>query len=185
MTDVLEEESVKKVRAALEAGGVPTDVFVLDVAASAPNKAAKELDCDPGAVVQSLVYLVGNRFALALIAGDHRCVESSLGPAFFIEGAVRPAEEGETKFATGFPPGGVAPIGLARKIPVVIDRSLKRFETIFVAAGHPKAVFPTTVEDLKRLTGGLVSYAVAESRSGKTAAGPPPRTRANKVADRT
>jgi prolyl-tRNA editing enzyme YbaK/EbsC (Cys-tRNA(Pro) deacylase) len=184
VTDVLEEESVKKVRAALEAAGMPTDVLVLDAAANTPAKAAKELDCEPGAVVQSLVYLVGKSFALALIAGDHRCVEGNLGPAFFIEGTVRPAEEGEIKFATGFPSGGVAPVALARKIPVVIDRSLKRFETVFVAAGHPKAVFPTTVDDLKRLTGGLVSYAVAEPRSGKAAVGPPPRTRVNKVANR-
>jgi len=75
---------------------------------------------------------------------------------------VRKAEAGEVKFATGFSIGGVAPVGLTRKLPVVIDRSLKRFETVYAAAGHPHAVFPTTVEELKRLTGGIVSYAVAE-----------------------
>lgn len=162
MNEILEHEGVQRVRAALQASGAGSDVIVLDDTARTAEDAAKALGVELGAIVKSLVFLVGNRFALALIAGDHRCVEAKLAPVLFIQGDVRKAEAGEVKFATGFTIGGVAPIGLTRKLPVVIDRSLKRFETVYAAAGHPHAVFPTTVEELKRLTGGIVSYAIAE-----------------------
>jgi len=43
----------------------------------------------------------------------------------------------------------------------VIDHSLKRFETVYAAAGHPHCVFPASVSELKRMTGGIVSYNIA------------------------
>ena len=57
----------------------------------------------------------------------------------------------------------MSPAGRKTELPTVIDVSLKRFETVYAAAGHPHCVFPTTVTALKRLTGGIVSYAIAES----------------------
>ena len=56
----------------------------------------------------------------------------------------------------------MSPAGRKSELPTVIDVSLKRFETVYAAAGHPHCVFPTTVDGLKRLTGGIVSYAIAE-----------------------
>jgi len=164
VNEILEHEGVQRVRVALQSAGAAAEVIVLDATARTAEDAAKALGVELGAIVKSLVFQVGNRFALALVAGDHRCVEAKLAPVLFIQGAVRKAEAGEVKFATGFSIGGVAPVGLARSLPVVIDRSLKRFETLYAAAGHPHAVFPTTVEELKRLTGGIVSYAIAEPR---------------------
>jgi hypothetical protein len=37
--------------------------------------------------------------------------------------------------------GGVAPIGHAEPIETIVDENLLRFDTIWAAAGHPKAVF--------------------------------------------
>ena len=79
------------------------------------------------------------------------------------------AEAGEVRFATGFAIGGVAPVGLARKLPCVLDRSLKRFETVFAAAGHPNCIFPTTVDWLKAMTGAIVSYNISAEETAPTA----------------
>ena len=59
-------------------------------------------------------------------------------------------------------PAALAPVALALELPTVIDVSLKRFETVYAAARHPSCVFPLSVPELKRLTGGIVSYAVAD-----------------------
>ena len=65
--------------------------------------------------------------------------------------------------ATGFAIGGVSPVGLASRLPCAIDASLGRFATLWAAAGHPHCVFPTTAEELRRLTGGTLSPAVARA----------------------
>ena len=98
---------------------------------------------------------------LALIAGDHVCLPENLPRALNLEGEVRKTDAEEVKAATGFSIGGVAPVALALDLPVVIDVSLKRFDALYAAAGHPHCVFPTTVGELKKLTGGIVSYNIA------------------------
>ena len=56
--------------------------------------------------------------------------------------------------ATGFVIGGMAPVGQLRPIRTLIDVSLARYDTVWAAAGHPRAVFATTYDELLRITGG-------------------------------
>jgi len=57
--------------------------------------------------------------------------------------------------------GGVAPLGHPRPLPIAIDDSLARFETVYAAAGHPFCVFPTTAFELSLLTGGPIVKGIA------------------------
>lgn len=159
---LLERAAVKRVVAALHQGNAAGAVRELSETARTAADAAKALGVAEGAIVKSLVFTVGDRFVLALIAGDHRCRADQLPRAFFLKGAVGKPDAELVRAVTGFTIGGVAPIGLPQPLPTVIDASLKRFETVYAAAGHPHCVFPATVAELKRLTGGLMSYAVAE-----------------------
>ena len=52
--------------------------------------------------------------------------------------------------ATGFAIGGVPPLGHDRELPTLVDVSLRRFETVWCAAGTPHAVFSVRTEDLLR-----------------------------------
>ena len=170
MNDLLEHEGVKRVRAALAAAKHPTDVLTLKETAATAKDAARAVGCELGAIVKSLVFLVENRFVLVLVAGDRVCLPDNLPRALDLKGPARKAEAGEVRFATGFAIGGVAPVGLARKLPCVLDRSLKRFETVFAAAGHPNCIFPTTVDWLKAMTGAIVSYNISAEETAPAAA---------------
>ena len=55
---------------------------------------------------------------------------------------------------TGFTIGGVAPVALLHPVETVVDISLSRYEQVWAAAGHPYTVFPTSYDELLRLTGG-------------------------------
>ena len=85
-------------------------------------------------------------------------------PCLNLEGDVRKADADEVQAASGFSIGGVAPVGLTLELPMVIDVSLKRFQILYAAAGHPRCVFSVTVSELKHLTKGIVSYNIAEPR---------------------
>ncbi len=160
-TSRLDKNTVKRVRQALGDAGLQDTVRELDDTARSAAEAAWALGVEQGAIVKSLVFTVGNRYVLALVAGDHQCREDQLPKIFQLDGdVIRPAAD-LVRAVTGFSIGGVSPAGLVAPLPTVIDASLKRFEKVYAAAGHTHCIFETSVDDLKTLTGGLVSYAVA------------------------
>jgi prolyl-tRNA editing enzyme YbaK/EbsC (Cys-tRNA(Pro) deacylase) len=59
--------------------------------------------------------------------------------------------------ATGFPIGGVAPVGHPAPLTTVVDRHLASYDALWAAAGTPHSVFPTTYDELVRLTGGTAA----------------------------
>lgn len=156
----LENEPVKRVRAALTLAGLEDSVRELDATARSAEDAAASIGCELGAIVKTLVFAIDQRMIMALVAGDHTCMEQALGPALNLKGDVRRPQASEIKGVTGFTIGGIPPIGLAHPLPVVIDRSLKRFDRVFAAAGHPHCIFECDVATLGRLTGGIISAAI-------------------------
>jgi len=168
----LERETVKRVRGALLDAGLTDTVIELKETARTAEDAAASVDCELGAIVKSLVFAIDRRLVMALVAGDHQCNQDNLPKALFLEGEVRRPDAGEVKGATGFTIGGVAPIGMLHPLPMVIDRSLKRFETLYAAAGHPHCVFPVAFDDLARMTGGTVSWGIASPIDPGVSSGP-------------
>ena len=165
----LDSKPVKKVRQALLAAGLEDTVVELDESARTAAEAAEALNVEPGAIVKSLVFLIGETPVMALMAGDRQCKADALPRVLALDaaaaeagGEVRAGTADEVRAATGFAIGGVPPVGLASEMPVAIDVGLKRFETVYAAAGHPNCVFATSVSELKQLTGCIVSYAIAE-----------------------
>jgi prolyl-tRNA editing enzyme YbaK/EbsC (Cys-tRNA(Pro) deacylase) len=158
----IDQPSVRRVAAALAAAGLTTEIIELAASGRTAVEAAAALGVDVGAIVKSLVFVIDGDPVMALVSGDRRCREEALPSAFGRDGGhVARANAAEVRAATGFAIGGVAPIGLTRRLDVVIDASLRRFETLYAAAGHPHCVFPTTLSQLLTLTRGRVSEAIA------------------------
>ena len=60
----------------------------------------------------------------------------------------RPASAEEARAGTGFAIGGIPPLGHDRPLETLIDESLRRFDTVWCAAGTPFAVFETGTDAL-------------------------------------
>ncbi|HEY9081523.1 YbaK/EbsC family protein [Magnetovibrio sp.] len=159
----LELETVKRVRKALADVGRADAVIELADSARTAAEAAQALGVEQGAIAKTLVFTVGNRYVVALVAGDHQCNEEQLPKVFHLQGDVVKPSADLVRAVTGFSIGGVSPVGQVSKLPTAIDASLKRFDKIYAAAGHPHCVFETSVDELKTLTNGLVSYAVGKA----------------------
>lgn len=50
--------------------------------------------------------------------------------------------------------GGVAPIGHPAPLRTIVDTDLAQFDEVWAAGGHPHYVFPTSFDELVRITGG-------------------------------
>jgi prolyl-tRNA editing enzyme YbaK/EbsC (Cys-tRNA(Pro) deacylase) len=156
----LANRSVRRVSEALAAAGAAGRVVELDATARSAADAAAALGVPVGAIVKSLVFAVADQPVLALVAGDRRCATAALGTSLGLAGPVERASAERVRAATGFAIGGVPPVAHQSPLPTAIDASLGRFPTIWAAAGHPHCVFPTTLDELARLTGGTVSEAL-------------------------
>jgi prolyl-tRNA editing enzyme YbaK/EbsC (Cys-tRNA(Pro) deacylase) len=54
---------------------------------------------------------------------------------------------------TGQTIGGVAPVGHPTPVPTYLDRALAAHAVVWAAAGHAHAVFDTTYDELRTITG--------------------------------
>jgi prolyl-tRNA editing enzyme YbaK/EbsC (Cys-tRNA(Pro) deacylase) len=129
-----------RVAEALAAAGL--DVTVVEHAESSrtAEEAAATAGCELGQIVKSLVFVDGDGPVLVLCAGDRRVDAAGLG--------VRRAKPDQVREATGFAIGGVPPIGHPRPLRTLVDASLRRFATVWCAAGTPNAVFEVRTEAL-------------------------------------
>lgn len=66
--------------------------------------------------------------------------------------------------------GGVAPIGHPARLRTIADIDLGNFDEVWAAGGHPHDVFPTSFDELVRITGGTPAGVGAACRSGNGAA---------------
>jgi prolyl-tRNA editing enzyme YbaK/EbsC (Cys-tRNA(Pro) deacylase) len=148
--------SAQKVQDALAARGFTNEILELAQTTRTAADAAAALGCDVGQIVKSLVFRARNsgRAVLVVASGTNRVDLARLGA--LLEEGVEKADAEFVREQTGFAIGGVPPIGHAHPLVTFIDEDLRRFPSIFAAAGHPNAVFPLTPDELVRMTGGRV-----------------------------
>tara|TARA_Y100001970_G_scaffold107928_1_gene134991 strand:- start:144 stop:623 length:480 start_codon:yes stop_codon:yes gene_type:complete len=153
MENILEKESVQRVKKILHEFDQNLKIKVLDSSARTANDAAKSLNCKVGAIVKSLLLRTNKDFILCLVSGDKRCSLNKV-KKIINNKDVSMANAEQVKDQTGFSIGGVSPIGHLEKINILVDKSLSRFENIYAAAGHPNSIFKITYKQLLNLTNG-------------------------------
>ena len=154
MNKLLSNETVMRVDKILNNFDSNIKVIVLDTTARTAKDAANSLNCELGAIVKSLVFRSEHEFFVCLVAGDKRCSLNKL-KKILNKKDVSMANAIQVKENTGFSIGGVAPVGHLRKLNIIVDKSLSRFQYVYAAAGHPDCVFKITFTELVKLTAGL------------------------------
>ena len=152
---LLDNVAVKRVEKSLTEFDDKLKIIVLDNTARTALDAASSLGCEVGAIVKSLLLKTENSFALFLVAGDKKASLNKIKKLLKIKDASM-ASADEVKNVTGFSIGGVSPIGHIKKIDIFIDESLKRFTSLFAAAGHPNCIFEIDFNNLQKITKGSI-----------------------------
>jgi Cys-tRNA(Pro) deacylase len=152
---LLDKEPVQRVVNIIKEFNPAHKVIILDTSARTAIDAASSLNCEVGSIVKSLLFKTEKTFILCLISGDKKASLNKLKKELKTKD-VAMASANEVKEITGFTIGGVSPIGHLNKIEILIDKSLKRFNSLFAAAGHPHCVFKTNFDDLQKITNGSI-----------------------------
>jgi prolyl-tRNA editing enzyme YbaK/EbsC (Cys-tRNA(Pro) deacylase) len=161
--------AAQRVQDALAALGLDRTIVELAVDARTSQQAADALGVQVAQIAKSLVFTVNGSPVLVIASGVNRVDEAKLGA--LAGGRVRRADPETVRQATGYAIGGVPPVAHQSTLPVYIDQDLRRYETIYAAAGVPECVFPLTAEELVRITGGREVDVRQEPAAPKGAAG--------------
>jgi prolyl-tRNA editing enzyme YbaK/EbsC (Cys-tRNA(Pro) deacylase) len=144
---------VAEVEQLLRAAGAAGAVRELPGSARTAAAAAAQLGVEVGAIANSLVFDVGGEPLLVLTSGAHRVDEGLVADLLGVPAITRATPEFVRRH-TGQAIGGVAPLGHPAPIGTLVDVELARHPQVWAAAGHPHTVFPTSYDELLRLTEG-------------------------------
>ncbi|MCF8529967.1 MAG: YbaK/EbsC family protein [Candidatus Nanopelagicales bacterium] len=153
MSETTEQQSVIHVRRTLHLLGARGEVRRLDDSARTAQEAAAALGIEVGQIASSLIFLADGKPVLVIASGKHR-VNTTTVAAILAVSDVTKATADDVRQATGFAIGGVAPVGHPEPLPTIIDIALSHYDEVWAAGGHPHYVFPTSYDELLRITAG-------------------------------
>ena len=127
--------SVEKVRAYLTPYGVAQRIRELEVSSATVELAAAALGVAPARIAKTLSFKVGERPILVVAAGDARIDNSKYKHFFGVKARMLTPEEAVERI--GHAVGGVCPFGIDNPaVTTYLDVSLRRFDTVYPAAGN-------------------------------------------------
>ncbi|WP_020664985.1 YbaK/EbsC family protein [Amycolatopsis benzoatilytica] len=147
--------ATQNVQNALETAGAAGQARTLPQSTRTAAEAADALGCEVGAIANSLVFMADGQPLLVLTSGAHRVDVEALAARLGRE-RIRRAKPDEVRAATGQVIGGVSPVGHPAPVETVVDEALRRYPQLWAAAGTPNSVFPTSFDELVRITEGAV-----------------------------
>ncbi|MBQ2976036.1 MAG: YbaK/EbsC family protein [Clostridia bacterium] len=140
--------SLDAVKAALKAFDLENRVRTFNVSSATVELAAQALDVIPARIAKTLSFLAKDGSCIILVAAGDARVDNGKFKAYFGEKAkMLPLEMVEEK--TGHPVGGVCPFAVKEGAKIYLDESLRRFDTIFPAAGTAQSAVELHCEELE------------------------------------
>ena len=140
----------KRVRRFLSDRHIEVEVVEMDESTRTSKMAADALGCEVAQIAKSIVF-INDGAAVIVISGDKRVDVKRLSQ--ILGHNVSVADADLVRRNTGYVIGGVPPFPHSEGVKVLLDRSLKRFEEVWTAAGTPNSVMKIKVETLKRIIG--------------------------------
>jgi Cys-tRNA(Pro) deacylase len=113
--------------------------------------AAREVGCDLGAIVKTLVFQADDGPVLLLVSGSNR-VDVEAAASEVGVSKLGKADADQAREATGFSIGATPPFGHATELPIFMDEDLLQYAEVWAAGGRTDTVFPLPPKDLARAT---------------------------------
>ncbi|WP_119678052.1 YbaK/EbsC family protein [Indioceanicola profundi] len=157
--------SAQRIQNLLNDLGHPVHVVEYTVMTRTAAEAAAVIGCDVGQIAKSIIFRTreSSRPVLVVASGMNRVNEAVVGRRLADRIGGERLVKADPEFvrtSTGFPIGGVAPVGHTVPPITLFDQDLLKFETVYAAAGTPNSIFAITPEALLRLTGGVTGEVV-------------------------
>ena len=148
--------SIEKVRAHFKPLGIEERIREFDVSSATVELAAVAVGVEGARIAKSLSFKVEDQPIIIVVAGDAK-VDNSRYKAQFHTKAKMLTHEGAHELI-GHDVGGVCPFALPEDVKVYLDVSMKRFETVFPAAGSSNSAVEMTCDELERYASNFAAW---------------------------
>ena len=139
--------SFEKAEEYLKSKGMEDHIIVLNESSATVDEAAHALGVEPAMIAKTLSVLQGENLVLIVTEGTARLDNHKYKSLFHIKAKMIPYDEVEKYI--GHAPGGVCPFGVNEGVEIWLDESLKKFETVYPAAGNGHTAVRLTVDELE------------------------------------
>ena len=128
-------ESIPPVSIVLTELSIPHRVFVHEGPVRSLEQAAAERGQQPSQIVRSILFRLGaGEYALVLVAGPQQISWKALRQHFG-RSRLTMADRDDVQSITGYPIGAVAPFGIPRELPVLVDKSVLAQAEVSMGSG--------------------------------------------------
>lgn len=143
--------AIEKVKAYFSRWHIDNRIQEFEVSSATVELAAIALKCEPERIAKTLSFMVNGQAVLIVAAGDARIDNQKYKEKFAVKAKMLTPEEVEE--LVGHAVGGVCPFGINDGVPVYLDQSLKRFETVFPACGSSNSAIELSIPELEHYSG--------------------------------
>ena len=148
--------SIQKVRAYFEQFGIADRIREFSVSSATVDLAAVAVGVEGARIAKSLSFKVGDEPIIIVVAGDTKVDNSRYKAQFHTKTKMLTHEEAHELI--GHDVGGVCSFALPENVKVYLDVSLKRFATVFPAAGSDNSAIELTCEELEKYSSNFVEW---------------------------
>jgi prolyl-tRNA editing enzyme YbaK/EbsC (Cys-tRNA(Pro) deacylase) len=138
--------SIEKVRKYLAQWGKEDEVREFDVSSATVELAALALGTEEKRIAKTLAFASGEGAILVVAAGDAKIDNRSFKDTFKMKAKMLTPDK--LYELTGHKVGGVCPFAIPKEVPIYLDESLKRFESVYPACGTANSAIKLGVEEL-------------------------------------
>jgi prolyl-tRNA editing enzyme YbaK/EbsC (Cys-tRNA(Pro) deacylase) len=144
--------SIEKVRAYFKDLGLEDRIQEFDVSSATVDLAALAVGVEGARIAKTLSFKLGERILLIVCAGDAKVDNRRYKDRFHAKASMLSHDEAST--LVGHAVGGVCPFAVNPGVEVYLDESMKRFDTVFPAAGSGNSAIEMTCPELEKYSGG-------------------------------
>lgn len=143
--------SIEKVRTYFAQFGREGDIREFEVSSATVELAAQAVGVEPARIAKTLSFLVEAKCVLVVCAGDTKIDNAGFKHTFHTKAKMLTPEQ--VVDFTGHAIGGVCPFAVdTARVTTYLDESLKRFQTVFPAAGSSNSAIELNMEELERFS---------------------------------
>ena len=132
--------SIEVVRNYFRGYGMENRILEFDTSSATVELAAQAVGCEPARIAKTLSFKVEDAPILIVAAGDAK-VDNTKYKAKFHKKVTE---------LIGHAIGGVCPFGVPESVTAYLDESLRRFDTVFPAAGSANSAIELSMEELEK-----------------------------------
>lgn len=148
--------SIQKVREYLKGFGIEDRIREFDVSSATVELAAIAVGVEGARIAKSMSFKIGEEPIIIVMAGDAKVDNSRYKAQFHTKAKMLTHEEAHELI--GHDVGGVCPFALPEDVKVYLDVSMKRFETVFPAAGSSNSAVEMTCDELERYASNFAAW---------------------------